>query len=130
MNKIIKAVEFKTKKHGEDWVETSQSNSTTTLISITLLQLMMKEVMNQDIETSLPLIIDEVAHIDESEFPWLIRNIENNGFRLLSASTNNISVYTLEEIGTECCIDEFKASKVYSAGRVNVFFGAEGCLND
>lgn len=129
MDKIIKSVSFKTKKRGQDWVETGQSTSTVTLISVPLFQKMMKEVMNPDIKVSIPLVIDELAHIDESEMAWLLQGMEEEGFRLLGASTNNISVYTLEAIGSECCIDEFQASKAYSLGRNNVFFGAEGAVD-
>ncbi|MBY6094677.1 hypothetical protein [Ferrimonas balearica] len=128
MARILKTVSFITKKPGQEWTETGQSNSTVSLISIALLQQMMRQMMNPDIPTRIPLAVDELSHIDESEFDWFLANLEQDGYRLFSAATNNISAYTQQAIGSECCIDELKASKMYSKGVDGLFFHWEGLM--
>ncbi len=130
MNRIIKSVTFEVKKKDKDWVATGQSNSTGTLISVTLLQKMLKEKFNPDIEIRAPLVIDELAHIDESEIDWVLRNLESDGFRLLGACTNNISMHTQDAIGSECVLDEFQSARVYTKGLNSVFYHQEGEVSE
>lgn len=130
MGKIIKSVQFQTKKHNGDWELTGQSNSTTTLITVTLIQRMMREIMNPDIPTGMPIVIDELSHICESEIPWMLNSMSADGYSLLAASTNNISGFTLEKIGSICNLDEFQTPRSYDKDRTNVFFGAEGYISE
>lgn len=130
LNKVIKQIRFETKKQNSDWIETGQSNSTVTLISIVLLQKMFKEILNPESHANIPLTIDEVAHIDEGEIYWLTKTLEESGYSLIAASTNNVSVYTLDALGSESCIDLCKAEKSYSPSRLNVFYGYEGVLSE
>lgn len=128
LSKVIKQIKFETKKENTDWIETGQSNSTVTLISIVLLQKMFKEILNPESNANIPLTIDEIAHIDEGEIYWLTKSLEETGYSLIAASTNNVSVYTLDALGSESCIDLCKAVKSYSPSRLNVFYGYEGVV--
>ncbi|PSV00466.1 hypothetical protein [Photobacterium kishitanii] len=123
INKIIKSVVFKTRKGDGEWIETGQSNSSVSLIVIPLIQNLMKDMLNPDIGYTIPMPVDEVAHIDPSQIEWLLDMFQADGFTLLGASTHNINAKTLIAINAELNLGELSVRKSYSKERDLVLFG-------
>lgn len=135
MEKVIKSISYKTRKDTQSsFDDKSQSNSTTSLINLSLVQNLLMSLLDKGYDYSLPAVLDEVASVDISQIEPLLRRIKQDGFRLFGAATHSASGAVVLEIGRHFKLDEMKTSKPYDSERVAVYWGGpeglvEGDLN-
>lgn len=136
MEKVIKSISYKTRKASQSSFDSkSQSNSTTSLINLSLVQSLLKSLLDKGYGYSLPAVLDEVASVDISQMKPLLNRIKNDGFRLFGAATHSASGAVVLEIGRHFKLDEMTTSKPYNSERIAVYWGGpegliEGDEND
>lgn len=124
MDQIVSGIAYRVKKQGQTgWESKSQSTSTIMLINIKLVEILLGRLRNSACTTQFPLIIDEGASVDSSQFDWLLPNMKQAGFRVLSASTNSASSEIIFKFGQHFRLDAMRTATPYSAARTIVFTG-------
>lgn len=124
MEKVIKSISYKTRKASHSsFDEKSQSNSTTSLINLSLVQSLLMNLLEKGYEYSLPAVLDEAASVDISQIESLLRRIKEDGFRLFGAATHSASGAVVLEIGRHFKLDEMKTSRPYDSERDAVYWG-------
>ncbi|GEK12919.1 hypothetical protein AFI02nite_09550 [Aliivibrio fischeri] len=124
MEQIVSGIAYRVKKQGQTgWESKSQSTSTIMLINIKLVEILLGRLRNGACTTQFPLIIDEGASVDSSQFDWLLPNMKQAGFRVLSASTNSASSEIIFKFGQHFRLDAMRTATPYSAARTIVFTG-------
>ncbi|MBD1570281.1 hypothetical protein [Aliivibrio sp. S10_S31] len=124
MEQIVSGIAYRVKKQGQTgWESKSQSTSTIMLINIKLVEILLGRLRNSACTTQFPLIIDEGASVDSSQFDWLLPNMKQAGFRVLSASTNSASSEIIFKFGQHFRLDAMRTATPYSAARTIVFTG-------
>ncbi|MDD1780375.1 DUF1749 domain-containing protein [Enterovibrio sp. ZSDZ35] len=122
MEKILTGINYHVKKQGAKSLETkSQSTSTVMLINIKLVEVLLKSVQQSSCKVFFPLIIDEGASVDLSQFQWLLPQLNESGFRVLSASTHSVSSELILLFGYYFKIDSIKTSLPYHPERQIAF---------
>lgn len=122
MDKILTGINYHVKKQGAKSLETkSQSTSTVMLINIKLVEVLLKSVQQSSCKVFFPLIIDEGASVDLSQFQWLLPQLNESGFRVLSASTHSVSSELILLFGYYFKIDSMKTSLPYHPERQIAF---------
>ncbi|MUK26632.1 DUF1749 domain-containing protein [Aliivibrio fischeri] len=122
MEKILTGINYHVKKQGAKSLETkSQSTSTVMLINIKLVEVLLKSVQQSSCKVFFPLIIDEGASVDLSQFQWLLPQLNESGFRVLSASTHSVSSELILLFGYYFKIDSMKTSLPYHPERQIAF---------
>ncbi|MFA0415283.1 hypothetical protein AB4520_16015 [Vibrio renipiscarius] len=124
MEQIVSGVAYRVKKQGQTgWESKSQSTSTIMLINIKLVEILLGRLRNSACTTQFPLIIDEGASVDSSQFDWLLPNMKQAGFRVLSASTNSASSEIIFKFGQHFRLDSMRTATPYSSKRTIAFTG-------
>jgi hypothetical protein len=125
MEQIVSGISYRVKKRGQNsWESKSQSTSTIMLINIKLVEILLSRLRNTACATQFPLVIDEGASVDSSQFDWLLPNMKQAGFRVLSASTNSASSEIIFKFGQHFRLDSLRTSKPYSEARTIAYTGA------
>ncbi|EJL6398262.1 hypothetical protein NMR73_001209 [Vibrio navarrensis] len=124
MEQIVSGISYRVKKQGQDgWESKSQSTSTIMLINIKLVEILLGRLRNSACSTQFPLVIDEGASVDSSQFDWLLPNMKQAGFRVLSASTNSASSEIIFKFGQHFRLDAMRTATPYSKARTIAFTG-------
>ncbi len=124
MDKIIENLSYKTRKKDQtQWQSKQQSNSTTALINLKLVQILLKRLRASGYDLLLPLVLDEVATVDVKQFDWLLDDIKASGFHLFAASTHSASSQLIFKIGRYHEIGAMRTQKPYSKERTLVYWG-------
>lgn len=124
MEQIVSGIAYKVKKQGQTgWESKSQSTSTIMLINIKLVEILLGRLKNSACTTQFPLIIDEGASVDSSQFDWLLPEMKQAGFRVLSASTNSASSEIIFKFGQHFRLDAMRTATPYSSERTIAFTG-------
>ncbi|EOS8334970.1 hypothetical protein ACNPDD_002596 [Vibrio vulnificus] len=124
MEQIVSGISYRVKKQGQDgWESKSQSTSTIMLINIKLVEILLSRLRNSACSTQFPLVIDEGASVDSSQFDWLLPNMRQAGFRVLSASTNSASSEIIFKFGQHFRLDAMRTARPYSKARTIAFTG-------
>lgn len=124
MDKIVTNLSYRTRKVGEDRLQTKQqSNSTTALINFEMVQVLLKKVLHSNASVAMPLVLDEAATIDLAQFDWLLPHLSERGFSLFAASTYSASAELIHKIGVYHEIGMMKTSQPYHKGRTIVYWG-------
>lgn len=82
--KIIKRVNFIYHLNGEE-VTTAQSNGTTGMANAVLLTLLIKDLVPDDVQFSMPIVFDEIGSLDASNLTELRRTVELHKLTLFVA---------------------------------------------
>jgi hypothetical protein len=134
MDKIVTNLSYRTKKAGDERLQTKQqSNSTTALINFEMVQVLLNKVLHSSANVAMPLVLDEAATIDLAQFDWLLPHLSQRGFSLFAASTYSASAELIHKIGVYHEIGMMKTSQPYHKGRSIVYWGGgEGffAIND
>ncbi|MGD8116465.1 hypothetical protein [Vibrio sp. TRT 29B02] len=124
MEQIVSGISYRVKKQGQEgWESKSQSTSTIMLINIKLVEILLGRLRNSACSTQFPLVIDEGASVDSSQFDWLLPNMRQAGFRVLSASTNSASSEIIFKFGQHFRLDAMRTARPYSKARTIAFTG-------
>ncbi|HIF9099953.1 TPA: hypothetical protein ACX6PR_000826 [Photobacterium damselae] len=124
MEQIVSGISYRVKKQGQEgWETKSQSTSTIMLINIKLVEILLGRLRNSACSTQFPLVIDEGASVDSSQFDWLLPNMKQAGFRVLSASTNSASSEIIFKFGQHFRLDAMRTATPYSKARTIAFTG-------
>lgn len=124
MEQIVSGIAYRVKKQGQSgWESKSQSTSTIMLINLKLVEILLGRLRNSACTTHFPLIIDEGASIDSSQFDWLLPNMKQAGFRVLSASTNSASSEIIFKFGQHFRLDAMRTATPYHSARTIAFTG-------
>ncbi len=124
MEQIVSGIAYRVKKQGQSgWESKSQSTSTIMLINLKLVEILLGRLRNSACTTHFPLIIDEGASIDSSQFDWLLPNMKRAGFRVLSASTNSASSEIIFKFGQHFRLDAMRTATPYHSARTIAFTG-------
>ncbi|HAS6388627.1 hypothetical protein [Vibrio vulnificus] len=124
MEQIVSGISYRVKKQGQEgWESKSQSTSTIMLINIKLVEILLGRLRNSACSTQFPLVIDEGASVDSSQFDWLLPNMKQAGFRVLSASTNSASSEIIFKFGQHFRLDAMRTARPYSKARTIAFTG-------
>jgi hypothetical protein len=124
MDKIIENLSYKTRKKNQtQWQSKQQSNSTTALINLKLVQILLKRLRASGYDLLLPLVLDEIATVDVKQFDWLLDDIKASGFNLFAASTHSASSQLIYKIGRYHEIGAMRTEKPYSKERTLVYWG-------
>ncbi|WED22831.1 hypothetical protein L3Q72_05410 [Vibrio sp. JC009] len=124
MEQIVAGIAYRVKKQGQTgWESKSQSTSTIMLINLKLVEILLSRLRNKACTTHFPLIIDEGASVDSSQFDWLLPNLKQAGFRVLSASTNSASSEIIFKFGQHFRLDAMRTATPYHAARTIAFTG-------
>ena len=124
MDKIIENLSYKTRKKNQtQWQSKQQSNSTTALINLKLVQILLKRLRASGYDLLLPLVLDEIATVDVKQFDWLLDDIKASGFNLFAASTHSASSQLIYKIGRYHEIGAMRTQKPYSKERTLVYWG-------
>ncbi len=130
MDKIIANLSYKTRKKDQvQWQTKQQSNSTTALINLKLVQILLKRLRASGYDLMLPLVLDEVATVDVKQFDWLLNDIKTSGFNLFAASTHSASSQLIYKIGRYHEIGAMRTEKPYSKERTLVYWGGAEYLS-
>ena len=130
MDKIIANLSYKTRKKDQtQWQTKQQSNSTTALINLKLVQILLKRLRATGYDLMLPLVLDEVATVDVKQFDWLLNDIKSSGFNLFAASTHSASSQLIYKIGRYHEIGAMRTEKPYSKERTLVYWGGAEYLS-
>ena len=131
MDKIITNLSYRTrKKHQNNWQTKQQSNSTTALINLKLVQILLGRLRRNDCTLMFPLVLDEVATVDVNQFDWLLDDIKQSGFNLFAASTHSASSELIFKIGRHFQLGDMRTARPYSAERSMVFWGGAEYFTD
>lgn len=129
MEQIVSGVAYRVKKQGKNgWENKSQSTSTIMLINLKLVEILLGRLRNSACTTHFPLIIDEGASVDSSQFDWLLPNLKQAGFRVLSASTNSASSEIIFKFGQHFRLDAMRTATPYHPARTIAFTGMPDCF--
>ncbi|EKO3904983.1 hypothetical protein GWZ48_002421, partial [Vibrio fluvialis] len=124
MEQIVAGIAYRVKKQGQTgWESKSQSTSTIMLINLKLVEILLGRLRNKACTTHFPLIIDEGASVDSSQFDWLLPNLKQAGFRVLSASTNSASSEIIFKFGQHFRLDAMRTATPYHPARTIAFTG-------
>jgi polyhydroxyalkanoate synthesis regulator phasin len=124
MDKIVTNLSYRTKKVGEERLQTKQqSNSTTALINFEMVQVLLNKVLHSSANVAMPLVLDEAATIDLAQFDWLLPHLSERGFSLFAASTYSASAELIHKIGVYHEIGMMKTSQPYHNSRTIVYWG-------
>lgn len=124
MEKVIKRISYQTRKESQSgFDDKAQSNSTTSLINLALVQNLLKGLLADGFEYSLPAVLDEVASVDISQIRSLLGRIKEEGFRLFGAATHSASGALVLEIGRHFKLDEMKTARPFNEERPHVYWG-------
>ncbi len=124
MEQIVAGIAYRVKKQGQNgWESKSQSTSTIMLINLKLVEILLGRLRNKACTTHFPLIIDEGASVDSSQFDWLLPNLKQAGFRVLSASTNSASSEIIFKFGQHFRLDAMRTGTPYHPARTIAFTG-------
>lgn len=128
MDKVINNLSYRTRKRDQaHWQTKQQSNSTTALINLKLVQILLSKLRSSGCSLMFPLVLDEVATVDVNQFDWLLDDIKQSGFNLFAASTHSASPELIYKIGRHHELGEMRTAKPYSTERALVYWGgAEG----
>jgi hypothetical protein len=83
MKKVVKKISYQTRKKTDKYFDDkAQSNSTRSLVNLSLVQGLLKSLLDQGYNYSLPAVLDEVASVDIGQIASLLERIRSEGFRL------------------------------------------------
>jgi hypothetical protein len=124
MDKIVNNLSYRTRKKNQShWQTKQQSNSTTALINLKLVQILLRKLRANGCSLMFPLVLDEVTTVDVKQFDWLLDDIKKSGFNLFAASTHSASSELIYKIGRYHELGEMRTAKPYTAERSLVYWG-------
>ncbi len=124
MDKVVTNLSYRTRKKMQStWQTKQQSNSTTALINLKLVQILLSKLRANGCSLMFPLVLDEVATVDVNQFDWLLDDIKRSGFNLFAASTHSASPELIYKIGRHHELGEMRTAKPYSSERTMVYWG-------
>lgn len=124
MERVIKRISYQTRKASQSsFDDKAQSNSTTSLINLALVQNLLKGLLADGFDYSLPAVLDEVASVDISQIRSLLSRIKEEGFRLFGAATHSASGALVLEIGRHFKLDEMQTARPFNEERPHVYWG-------
>lgn len=131
MDKVINNLSYRTRKRFQtNWQTKQQSNSTTALINLKLVQILLSKLRSNICTMMFPLVLDEVATVDVNQFDWLLDDIKQSGFNLFAASTHSASPELIYKIGRHHELGEMRTAKPYSSERTMVYWGGAEYFDD
>ncbi len=129
MDQIVAGISYRVIKQGQTrWETKSQSTSTIMLINLKLVEILLSRLKNKACTTHFPLIIDEGASVDSTQFDWLLPNMKQAGFRVLSASTTSASSEVIYKFGQHFRLDSMRTGRPYDSARTIAFTGKPDCF--
>lgn len=131
MDKVVTNLSYRTrKKQQTSWQTKQQSNSTTALINLKLVQILLRKLRANGCSLMFPLVLDEVATVDVNQFDWLLDDIKKSGFNLFAASTHSASPELIYKIGRHHELGEMRTARPYSNERAMVYWGGAEYFTD
>ena len=123
MSKIITDVKYSYKKEHQDKREQKdQSTGTNALINCTLLTILLRDLLAQDSELTLPVIFDEFTALDEYNQRTAIEAATKHGFALFCASPT-VTAEVVAVVDYYITLDDFHANTIYDpSGERDVVF--------
>lgn len=116
MSKIITNVKYSYKKEHQDKREQKdQSTGTNALINCTLLTILLRDLLAQDSELTLPVIFDEFTALDEYNQRTAIQAATKHGFALFCASPT-VTAEVVAVVDYYITLDDFHANTIYDVG--------------
>lgn len=124
MAQIIRDMSYRYKKgDSQQWETKAQSNSTTALITLELVQSLLGRLQKAGTSLKLPMILDEVSTVNVSQFDWLLPHLEQRGYSLMAAGTYSTSADLIYKIGNRYELGRMKTDHPYHPERRWVFWG-------
>jgi len=125
MHQLIEKVRYRFRLSGQDqFTENAQSNGTTSMVNSLLLSILLKRLLAQDAQICLPLVMDEMASIDQQNLQTAVEIAQQHGFVLFGASPD-MSAEIVQAVRHYIYLGMFKATeKAYSERRRVVYHGA------
>lgn len=125
MHQLIDKVRYRFRLSGQElFTENAQSNGTTSMVNSLLLSILLKRLLAQDAKICLPLVMDEMASIDQQNLQTAVEIAEQHGFVLFGASPD-MSAEIVQAVRHYIYLGMFKATeKAYSEHRRVVYHGA------
>ncbi|MGF1760333.1 hypothetical protein L4D76_20885 [Photobacterium sagamiensis] len=108
----------------ERWLDKPQSNSTTSLTTLAIVQYLMQRLFKPGVKYHIPYVMDELPTIDPPQIPPVLKEAETRGFTLFCASTRAVGVDVIAAVGNHCNIGDIQADKFFSQERRIVYWGA------
>jgi len=126
MHQLIEKVRYRFRLAGQEhFTENAQSNGTTSMVNSLLLSILLKRLLAQDAQICLPLVMDEMASIDQQNLKTAVAVAEKHGFVLFGASPD-MSAEIVQAVNHYIHLGMFMATeKAYSRERRVVHHG--GC---
>ncbi|MBE3655774.1 hypothetical protein BOO92_03520 [Vibrio navarrensis] len=129
MDQVVAGIAYRVIKQGQTrWETKSQSTSTIMLINLKLVEILLGRLKNKACTTQFPLIIDEGASVDSTQFDWLLPNMREAGFRVLSASTTSASSEVIYKFGQHFRLDSMRTGRPYDPARTIAYTGKPDCF--
>ncbi len=124
MERIIVGLSYRTMKTGSNnWQDKDQSDSTTSLINLELVQLLLSRIKKAGCYISFPLVHDELANVNLDQFDWLLPHLKEQGFNLFAAGTESTSGELLFKIKNIHKIGRARTAHPYHKTRTKVYWG-------
>ncbi len=124
MERIITGLHYRTMKTGaSSWQNKDQSDSTTSLINLELVQLLLSRIKKDGCHITFPLVHDELANVNLDQFDWLLPHLKEKGFNLFSAGTESTSSALLFKIKNVHDIGSMRTAHPYHKTRTRVYWG-------
>lgn len=126
LHQLIEQVRYRFRLSGQDqFTENAQSNGTTSMVNSLLLSILLKRLLAGDAQICLPLVMDEMASIDQQNLKTAVEMAQKHGFVLFGASPD-MSAEIVQAVNHYIFLGMFRATeKAYSKERRVIYHG--GC---
>lgn len=101
--------------------DTPQSNGTNCMVNAVLLALLLKRMVPEDLNLTMPIIFDEVSSLDESNFQEILRVMEEHGLYLFAANPEQNGVIA-SVLSVYHNLSTFKATDVLVQGKAEAIY--------
>lgn len=91
LSKIIEKVSYRFDRNGKKEA-IPQSNGTNCMVNAVLLALLLKRMIPEDLQLSIPVIFDEVGSLDENNLSEILKVMEEHGLTLFAANPDATGV--------------------------------------
>ncbi|WP_320151355.1 hypothetical protein [uncultured Tolumonas sp.] len=128
LSKIIEKVSYQFNRNGKKEA-VPQSNGTNCMVNAVLLALLLKRLVPEDLELSIPVIFDEVGSLDERNLYEILSVVEEHGLTLFAANPEATGVIA-SVLDTYHDLSSFQVSDVEVHGKAEwiYFSGMEETL--
>ncbi|MBV1883866.1 MAG: hypothetical protein KUG82_19660 [Pseudomonadales bacterium] len=118
--KIIEKISYRFERN--DLIEdTPQSNGTNCMVNATMLALLLKKMVPEDLNLTMPVVFDEVGSLDENNFQEILKVMEGHGLYLFVANPeNNGTIASVLDVYHDLSV--FKATDVMVEGKAEAIY--------